>query len=179
MSWLQNLLSRVDLGPDPIVAPDPHRLAGLNLAFRRTVLERIGGFRVDLDRSGTQLLGGGDTQAVLDAAAAGARVVYAPDVLVHHVVPTERTRWEYFKRIAEAKGPTIAAMEGPASTIGQLRRVAASLVSLLVVAVRYLKRLATRADAGQFRIIAFTWRQEWSLLRARWQRLLGREGARR
>ena len=56
---------------------------GGNMAFRRAVLESIGGFDERLG-AGTPLMSGGDIDALSQASAAGYAGVYEPRVVVHH-----------------------------------------------------------------------------------------------
>ncbi len=56
---------------------------GANMAFRRSVLEAIGGFDPDLD-VGTPSAGGGDLDIFHRLLAAGHRIRYEPDALVWH-----------------------------------------------------------------------------------------------
>jgi glycosyltransferase involved in cell wall biosynthesis len=57
---------------------------GCNMAFRRSVLERLGGFDTALD-AGTATGGGGDLDMFQRVIESGAALVYRPDVVVRHV----------------------------------------------------------------------------------------------
>jgi GT2 family glycosyltransferase len=66
---------------------DPHRAgpmgAGVNMAVRRAILERLGGFDEALD-AGTPTRSGGDHDLFTRVLTAGYRVVYDPAALVWH-----------------------------------------------------------------------------------------------
>jgi glycosyltransferase involved in cell wall biosynthesis len=64
---------------------------GCNMAFRRAVFERIGGFHTSLGRKGENLLSGEEKQLFNDAANAGMKTLYSPDVQVSHRIPPSRT----------------------------------------------------------------------------------------
>lgn len=72
---------------------------GCNMAFRRTVFKDVGLFRIDLDRSGKQVLAAGDTEMISRVHAAGWKVMYLPQAQVHHLVAPERLKKEYIYRI--------------------------------------------------------------------------------
>jgi cellulose synthase/poly-beta-1,6-N-acetylglucosamine synthase-like glycosyltransferase len=57
--------------------------AGANMAFRRSVIERVGGFDVTLG-VGTSSRGGEDLAALIDVLWAGGRISYDPRAFVHH-----------------------------------------------------------------------------------------------
>ena len=60
---------------------------GVNMAVRRTLIERIGGFRPDLGRNGKALLGQEQAEFFYRSRAAGARGLYVPAMVLDHVVP--------------------------------------------------------------------------------------------
>jgi glycosyltransferase involved in cell wall biosynthesis len=62
---------------------------GTNMAFRREVLEEIGGFDPRLD-VGTSTRGGGDLDALYRVIAAGHVIRYEPNVMVRHLHRAER-----------------------------------------------------------------------------------------
>ena len=70
-------------GPQNPLYPLPPFGAGGNMAFRRQVLTRIGGFDVAMG-AGTPALGGEDTLAFTLALLAGYRVAYQPAAFVRH-----------------------------------------------------------------------------------------------
>jgi O-antigen biosynthesis protein len=70
-------------GPQSPLFPLPPFGAGANMAFRRTALERIGGFDVRLG-AGTPTLAGEDTLALTLVLLAGYRIAYEPAALMRH-----------------------------------------------------------------------------------------------
>jgi GT2 family glycosyltransferase len=79
---------------------------GCNMAFRRSVFERVGGFRPEIGRLGTRPVGCEETELCIRAAQAdpGSRVVYIPAAVVRHRVPAARARWTYFGSRCVAEG---------------------------------------------------------------------------
>ena len=102
---IERLLSRLDHG-DTGQELDRGRAVGANLALRREVLHRVNGFVEGLDRSGRDLLSGGDTEFLMRALAAGFRMFYAPTMLVEHYISVERVQPSYLARLARARGRT-------------------------------------------------------------------------
>lgn len=70
---------------------------GANMAFRRSMFERYGTFRVDLGHCGENLLSGEDTDFGNRLLAAGERLHYEPSAVVHHPVPDDRLSKRYFR----------------------------------------------------------------------------------
>lgn len=84
---------------------------GANLAVRREVWERLGGFATHLGRRAGTLLCGEDHDFCLRAVAAGLRCEYRPELRVRHWVPAERTRLSYHLRWFYWSGITNAILE--------------------------------------------------------------------
>ena len=88
----------------PLVAFDPSSESGplleppfgTNMAFRKSVFEKYGGFRTDLGpRPGSEIRSE-DTEFGCRVLAAGERLRYEPSAVVYHAVPENRIRKEYF-----------------------------------------------------------------------------------
>jgi glycosyltransferase involved in cell wall biosynthesis len=71
---------------------------GVNMAVRRSLIERIGGFRPDLGRNGRSLLGQEQADFFYRSRRAGARGLYVPEMWLTHAVPAARLTREYFRR---------------------------------------------------------------------------------
>jgi glycosyltransferase involved in cell wall biosynthesis len=99
-----------DHGPDPFFFEDQrHTPLGVNMAVRRRLIERVGGFRPDLGRNGKSLLGQEQAEFFYRTRAAGARGLYVPDMVLDHVVAASRLtrnyyrRWFYWKGVSHAR----------------------------------------------------------------------------
>jgi glucosyl-dolichyl phosphate glucuronosyltransferase len=71
---------------------------GVNVAYRRTVFERVGLFDNRLGRKTGTLRNQAQREWHLRARAAGARGFYLPEMIVHHLVSRERLDKQYFRR---------------------------------------------------------------------------------
>ncbi len=71
---------------------------GVNMAVRRELVDRIGGFRPDLGRRGKSLLGQEQAEFFYRSRQAGARGLYVPAMVLDHFVPASRLTHNYFRR---------------------------------------------------------------------------------
>jgi glucosyl-dolichyl phosphate glucuronosyltransferase len=81
-------------------------LIGANMSFRREVFDLVGGFSEGLGRLGTRPLGCEETELAIRIGQRrpGARLLYDPSAVVHHLVPRSRARWRYFRARCYAEG---------------------------------------------------------------------------
>lgn len=83
-----------DRGQTPCELAEPP--FGANMAFRKSIFEKYGGFRTDLGpRPGSEIRNE-DTEFGARILAAGERLRYEPGAVVYHPVSQERLRKEYF-----------------------------------------------------------------------------------
>jgi glycosyltransferase involved in cell wall biosynthesis len=97
-------------GPHPFIFEDERKTPlGVNMAVRRALIERIGGFRPDLGRNGKSLLGQEQAEFFHRSRHAAARGLYVPEMALEHVVAASRLtrsyfrRWWYWKGISHAR----------------------------------------------------------------------------
>jgi hypothetical protein len=84
---------------------------GANLAFRRSALAEIGGWRTDLGKVDNTLISGEDHEVFYRLERAGLfRGLYDPANVVHHWVPASRMTRRYFRRWFFWHGKTLARM---------------------------------------------------------------------
>ncbi|WP_111325440.1 glycosyltransferase family 2 protein [Thermosporothrix hazakensis] len=79
---------------------------GANMAFRKEVLKRSGGFRSHIGRIGTLPLGCEETELCIrvQQQQPGMRCLYQPEARVYHRVPQSRIAWKYFVQRCFAEG---------------------------------------------------------------------------
>lgn len=111
-------LALIDYGdtPDRYEAASFHRQRlpiGANLAVRRDVVERIGGWRTDLGKVDNTLIAGEDHEFCVRLYRAGLYSgLYDPAVRVKHFVPAARLSRAYFRQWFYWHGRTLARMSG-------------------------------------------------------------------
>jgi glycosyltransferase involved in cell wall biosynthesis len=109
---LWGTLAILDYGDAPFVFEDRCRVPlGANMAVRRTLIERIGGFHPEFGRRGRSLLGQEQAEFFARGRSSGARGVYVPAMEVHHHVPAGRLTKQYFRRWWYWKGVSRARVD--------------------------------------------------------------------
>ena len=71
---------------------------GVNMAMRKSAIDRVGGFDPRISRKAGTLLGQEVRQWCLRAHAAGLIGFYIPDLVVQHLIPADRLTKPYFRR---------------------------------------------------------------------------------
>lgn len=91
------VIALLDFGPAPVQFGKRVPL-GVNMAFRREALDRVGGFNVGIGRKAGTLLGQEVREWCLRARAAGLRGFYVPEIVVEHLIPADRLTKAYYRR---------------------------------------------------------------------------------
>jgi glycosyltransferase involved in cell wall biosynthesis len=111
---------------------------GANMAFRRIMFDKYGGFRTDLGRRGKSLIGNEETEFSQRLMAAGEPLCYVPSAVVHNPVSQEHLSKKYLRSYWFAHGRSMARQAGqqlsiwraPRSCIGGLKRTLQWMSSL-------------------------------------------------
>lgn len=100
-SSLCKFLTTIDYGPDRKILGLKEEIAGANMAFRKSVFEKLGLFPESLGRKGSTLLSSEETRLLFRIHEAGHSIAYAPEAKVEHVVDPSRLVQSWFrKRVA-------------------------------------------------------------------------------
>ena len=93
-------LSVVDWGGKTRVINSSEWIAGANMAFRRSQLQAVGGFDVNLGRKGpeTSLLSNEENDVLRKLGERGGSVLYMPNAEVLHQVDSRRLHRDWFRR---------------------------------------------------------------------------------
>ena len=129
---------------------------GASAAFRRTALERVGGFPVELGRVGADVAGCEETHVCIRIRqTADETVVFAPGSLVHHRVTPARTRVSYVLRRCFGEGRSkarLGAMVGASRATADERDYSRAIVGAVsrdvAGALREPRRLKRAAVLG-------------------------------
>ena len=92
------VIALLDFGPDPVEFGKRYAPLGVNLAFQREAFDRAGLWDPGLGRKAGTLLGQEVREWMLRARKAGLRGMYAPKMVVHHVIPADRLHKRYFRK---------------------------------------------------------------------------------
>ena len=134
-------LTLVDLGDDEReLDPALTTVAGANISFAVEPLRALGGFDPAFGHSGRRIYFSEEDQAQRALAAAGYRVLYVPELGVHHVIPAERLTRRSFVRRRFAYGRALGA-RGGRGFARALRQVATSGPGALVALGRRDQKL--------------------------------------
>lgn len=123
-------------------------LVGANLAFRRTELERLGGFPELLGRRGRSLLSGEEIFLQRRLIREGSVCLYEPRAHVRHRIPAERLRATWFCRRLFAQGVSDAVALKMEGATPDRRTVAAWARELALTTRAGLDWLLPWPDAG-------------------------------
>lgn len=102
---------------------------GANMAFRKSMFEKYGGFRPELGRCGDNLIGNEDTEFGGRLLAAGECLRYEPSAVVYHPVPKERLNKKYFLAWWFAYGRAIFRQTGERPPVFGISRIYFSILS--------------------------------------------------
>jgi GT2 family glycosyltransferase len=152
--------------------------ATANMAIRRAVLTRVGLFATDFSR-------GEDLELIIRVWRAGGRGMYAPDVVVTHKIPKERTTKAYHRMWHMREGEIRARVryfevfDGDGRPVGVPRKQVFGvplflLGQLLQATVSWCRSVIGRDEAAAFHDES-RWRQTYSYLRARARQRAARE----
>jgi len=109
---LWGTLAILDYGRDEFIFEDRRRVPlGANMAVRRSLIDRVGGFDPELGRRGNSLLGQEQAEFFCRSRDAGARGLYVPAMGLLHHVPARRLTHSYFRRWWYWKGVSKARLE--------------------------------------------------------------------
>jgi glycosyltransferase involved in cell wall biosynthesis len=113
--WLKgellHFLALLDLGEEKVPLESPV-IWGANLSVRAWVFPKYGLFDPTLGNIEGKLYGGEETTFVRTLLDHGERVLYCPDILVHHCIPRFRMKKSYFRKWVFDKGELKAIQMG-------------------------------------------------------------------
>jgi FkbM family methyltransferase len=142
-------IALVDYGTEEFVFEDRLRIPmGVNMAVRRSLLEAVGGFHPELERSGASLMGQGQAEFFFRTRAASARGLYVPRMELQHHVPAARMTRAYYRRWWFWKGVARARIEAlhPVSELGVDLRMEPRIAGM----PRFMWGTAARDTLGWF-----------------------------
>ena len=102
---------------------------GANMAFRKAIFEKHGGFRPELGRCGESLIGNEDTEFGARLMAAGESLWYEPAAVVYHPVSEVRLSKRYFLRWWFSYGRAIYRQAGARPAVFGIPRAYFSVLS--------------------------------------------------
>ncbi|MCH8554128.1 MAG: glycosyltransferase [Schleiferiaceae bacterium] len=102
--FMEGLVSKVDYGNTVFAFSGKRFPIGCNMTYKKTALEKIGRFDVDLGRKGDTGVASEEKDIFLKVAALGLPVYYLPDAVVAHVIESDRLQYSYIQKISAGIG---------------------------------------------------------------------------
>lgn len=102
--FLVPIVSAIDKSSEIVPFTGKSYPIGANMGFRRSCIEKIGLFKTTLGRSKKNLIGGEEKDIFNRVQQENMKVLYFPNLVVHHVIPEYRTTMEYVKNMAFGVG---------------------------------------------------------------------------
>ena len=135
----------------------PTRLApvrnpiGCNMSLRRSVVDKVGGFRSEVGRVGTTPVGCEETELFIRVRAdqASNQVLFDPDIRVEHHVSEDRTTLRYFVRRCYHEGVSKAVVTELAGTADGLSSERSYVSRVLPMAI--VRELMSMTSEGMAR----------------------------
>mgnify|MGYP003882444441 CR=1 FL=1 len=95
----------------PTIKTEVERGFGVNMAFRRDVLEKVGLFDTTFGIVGNKWVGGDDTEMFLRVKKTGMKVIFDPSMKVLHKIYLDRIRFKNLAKRAFSGGFSVALMK--------------------------------------------------------------------
>jgi GT2 family glycosyltransferase len=131
---------------------------GANLAFPVRVFRDHGMFSTTLDRKGSALFSGGETEMLRRLRRAGLEVWFAPAARVLHQMPASRTTFRYATRHAFDSARSRVVERGSASFAYLASRFLGNLAKALGFLVMALLNLLLLRTGGAKKALVRAWR---------------------
>lgn len=149
-----------DLGNQPLeLARPPY---GANMAFRKSMFDKYGGFRTDLGPSPHKHIPrcGEDTEFGRRLLAAGEHIRYEPSAIVYHPVPATRLQQDYLLSFWFDHGRAAARKNDETLAMWGVKRDYLSILkhALLVIPVNALRWFFSFHPQRRFRYRCWIWR---------------------
>lgn len=114
--------------------------SGSNMAFRKEILEKYGGFSVDFGMVGSRLRLGEDAELFSRIFENDPWFWYDPAIKVYHWVPSKKMRVRYILQRCFAAGESKIGIHGVVSVIATLKLFAYTLLKIIVIPFAVLMR---------------------------------------
>ncbi len=124
---------------------------GCNMAFRKEMFQKHGGFRIDMGPTPTSQIRSEDTEFGRRLIRAGEHLRYEPDAVVYHPVPEDRLNKKYFLNWCFDNGRALT-MEFPVKPFHLACSVAAWTMRTMLAAEpqeKFFRRLVLRQKLGE------------------------------
>lgn len=136
--FLWPLVAALDKGNKSVAFTGSKFPIGANMVFRASIFEKYGLFDITLGRRGSGLEGGDEKEVFLRMKEENELILYAPDVVVDHIIPPKRTELSYIKGLAVGVGTSEKRRLAKASVTVKLSKVFSETKKLLGTMVLFV-----------------------------------------
>jgi glycosyltransferase involved in cell wall biosynthesis len=102
--WSNSFVSALDKGKSVKEFTSASYPIGANMGFYKKCLEKTGNFNVELGRKKKNLAGGEEKDLFNRFKENGFRIFYLPDIEVSHIIPENRTTYDYIQKLGLGVG---------------------------------------------------------------------------
>lgn len=136
--YLLTLVAAIDLGNEPKEFSKNKFPIGANIAFRKEVFKKYGLFDVNLGRRGDNLEGGDEKEIIYRIKKAGAKVMYAPSIVVDHFIPQKRVEMDYIRRMGTGVGRHERKRIAKEGLVGYVEKIMQEIIKVGATVVLFL-----------------------------------------
>lgn len=105
-------LALLDYGDSSFYLDKP-KIWGANFAVRKIMFEKYGAFNILLGRVCGKLYSGEETEFFIKLIENGEKILYSPNIIVRHCIPSKRMRKSYFRKWWFSNGEQLTVQNGP------------------------------------------------------------------
>ncbi len=149
------LVAALDMGDDTKPFPKGKFPIGANMSIRKEAFEKYGGFDVNLGRKGDALEGSEEKDLFFRIMKSGAKIIYLPLAIVHHIIPAKRVAFDYISKQAIGIGKSESIRTIQQGKSSYLKFLIGELVKWIGTIVLSLMYLFTFAPAKSLMLIRF------------------------
>lgn len=126
-------------------------LSGCNVAYRKELLEQLGGFKESLGRKGKQLLANEEADVQGRLRELGFPSVFSPDIVVGHHISSNRLTKQWFRKAWYGQGFSDALMASQDGSLPIQARIWLTVKRIVWSLPRLLLMFAEKSEAARFR----------------------------
>ena len=138
---LYYMLALLDLGDKSILLTYPNIIFGANFAVHTEIFKKYGNFNINLGRVGMRLFCHEELDFIHRLQKAGEKILYHPNVIVHHYISTKRLSKSYFRQWKYDAGASSAVLLKDLSPTSLIKASCYFTLKLLYNSIFYLANL--------------------------------------
>jgi len=154
-SWSSSFISALDKGKNVKEFTGIAYPIGANMGFYKKCVEKTGNFNVELGRKEKNLAGGEEKDLFNRFKENGLKIYYFPDIEAFHVIPENRTTYDYIKKLGLGVGASEYVRCKKEGQLKLQKRRFAEIIKWCATIVLYLYYALLRQSPKGFVLILF------------------------